>query len=242
MTEYLDDVISPTSLVSTRVVLWDLDGTLTDSGPAITSAIQQALVRCGLPPVSTSAARKCVGPPLLHGLPAYCGVSEERLAEVVAVYREIYQDIMCEAPLYPGVRETLEACADAGLCQAIATAKPEGSAREILAHHDLMAAFDVVTGADESEGRLTKDAVIATCLDRLDEAGIREPREERFRICMIGDRFYDMEGAATYGLQAIFAAWGYGSAAEAGDFPPAGDLEEVAQLLGLTVRRDLTRA
>ncbi|WP_250506756.1 HAD family hydrolase [Bowdeniella massiliensis] len=197
-----------------RVFLWDLDGTLIDSGATIIGSIRQALAACGLPDVPEEQARGCVGPPLIEGLPRFCGVPLDAVHDVIAEYRRIYGATMTSAPIYPEVIETIEAASRHGVIHAIATAKPEVAAREILAAKNLTDHFAVITGADPTRDINHKEQVVELCLNRLTEAGI-----ETSAAVMIGDRRYDMEGARVNGIDAVFVAWGYGSPSEADGFP-----------------------
>lgn len=184
-----------------KSVLFDLDGTLTDSGEGIINCVIPALKHFGLPVPSREALRVFVGPPLQdsfiqHGVPA------NKAEEAVAVYRSRYVPIgMFENTPYPGIRELLEALTASGHKLYIATSKPEGMSREILDHFDLSKYFTMICGASMDFSRNTKEAVIAYLLEQSGESE---------NMVMVGDTKFDILGAKHHGIPAIGVSWGYG--------------------------------
>ena len=184
-----------------KSVLFDLDGTLTDSGESIINCVIPALKHFGLPVPSREALRVFVGPPLQdsfiqHGVPA------DKAEEAVAVYRSRYIPIgMFENTPYPGIRELLEALTASGHKLYIATSKPEGMSREILDHFDLSKYFTMICGASMDFSRNTKEAVIAYLLEQSGESE---------NMVMVGDTKFDILGAKHHGIPAIGVSWGYG--------------------------------
>ncbi len=184
-----------------KSVLFDLDGTLTDSGEGIINCVIPALEHFGLPVPSREALRVFVGPPLQdsfiqHGVPA------DKAEEAVAVYRSRYIPIgMFENTPYPGIRELLEALTAGGHKLYIATSKPEGMSREILDHFDLSKYFTMICGASMDFSRNTKEAVIAYLLKQSGESE---------NMVMVGDTKFDILGAKHHGIPAIGVSWGYG--------------------------------
>ncbi len=208
------------------VLLWDLDGTIVDSGPTIIGAIRETLRQWGLPDVPYERARACVGPPLIDSLPSVCGVPVSELDDFIAAYRSTYTQTMTTAPTYPGVPEVIAAAHDAGAIHALATAKPEPAAAQIIEAHGLTPYFTVVTGADPAAGVHHKDQVIERCLQRLHALDI-----DTSHALMIGDRSYDMHGARIHGLHGALVLWGYGSADEAAGFPVVATPGELSELI-----------
>jgi phosphoglycolate phosphatase len=188
-------------------VLVDLDGTITDSFPAIVGSLKPALRDLGVPVPSDDALRSVVGPPFELGLPLV-GVPGDKLWAVIDRYREYYEAgglFQCE--LYDGVVAMLDDLRTAGLVLAVATAKPEPSAVRILDHFGLADRFRVLAGATFEPGRRTKDEVITHALHEL---GIHAGPH----VVMVGDRDHDVHGAAVHGIDCIGALWGYGGADE----------------------------
>lgn len=191
-------------------VLLDLDGTLIDSAPGITSSLAWTFEQLGEPVPSPSALLEYVGPPLLQSFETIGGMSETEARQALATYRERYLDHgVTNVTAYEGIETTLAAIRSSGLPSSLATSKPESLARLALTHLGLMDYIDVMTGASEDEVRSEKKDVIALALTRLEAFGA-----DLSNPIMVGDRFYDVEGAAANGLPTIFVTWGYGSPAE----------------------------
>ena len=186
-------------------VLFDLDGTLTDSGEGIINCAQLALRNFGINADDRQSLRRFVGPPLRESFPKF-GVPEDRVEEAVAVFRSRYLTVgKFENAPYPGIRALLEKLRRAGARLYVATSKPESTAVEILQKFDLAGYFEAICGAEMDGVRDTKESVIAYLLERLPQRG---------RIVMVGDTVYDVAGAAVHHIPTIGVAWGYGDAGE----------------------------
>lgn len=184
-----------------KAILFDLDGTLTDSGEGIINCAIYALEHFGLPVPSREALRVFVGPPLQQSFRRF-GVPEDRITEAIRVYRSRYIPIgKFENAPYPGIRELLEALTAQGHKLYVATSKPETMSVEILEHFDLARYFDRICGATMDDTRNSKDAVIAYLLSQIG-------REEH--MVMVGDTQFDVLGAKQHGIPTIGVAWGYG--------------------------------
>lgn len=185
-----------------KTVLFDLDGTLTDSGEGIINCAQMTLERFGLPVPSREEMRVFVGPPLAdsfirHGVPA------DRATEAVEIFRSRYVPIgKYENRPYPGIRELLEALKAQGHRLYVATSKPEVTAIEVLEYFDLAKYFDGICGASLDQSRTSKSDVIAFLLENEGTAG---------NAVMVGDTAFDVTGAAAHGIPTIGVAWGYGT-------------------------------
>lgn len=199
---------APGALADVPVVLLDLDGTTVDSGPGIFAALGHAFAACGeqLPP--PDVLRTFIGPPLGDSFRGVLGMSAERAERLRLAYTEHYLSRgLLDAPPYPGIPGLLAALADAGRTVAVATNKPETTARRLLEHQGLADRFALIGGTDRATGRNDKSAVIGSVLERLDlPAGTG--------TVMIGDRIHDAEGAAEHGVPALLAGWGYGGRVE----------------------------
>lgn len=188
-----------------KEILFDLDGTLTDSGEGIINCAVLALEHFGLPVPSREEMRVFVGPPL-HETFVRFGVPSEKAEEAVAVYRSRYIPIgKYENTPYPGIRELLEALKTQGHLLYVATSKPEQMSVDILEHFDLAKYFTRICGASMDTSRSSKDAVIAYLLAQSGTAG---------KKIMVGDTKYDILGAAAHGIPAIGVSWGYGNVSE----------------------------
>ncbi len=186
-------------------VLFDLDGTLTDSGEGIFNCAELALRHFNLNVPDRTAMRVFVGPPLRDTFVRF-GVPEDRVEEAIAVYRSRYTTVgKFENFPYPDIPWLLDALHAQGVRLYVATSKPESLSVEILEHYDLAKYFSCICGATHDGSRETKADVIAYLLATTGESG---------KIAMVGDTKFDVIGASTFGIPAIGVSWGYGDVAE----------------------------
>ncbi len=192
-------------------VLFDLDGTILDSAPGIMSSLTDTFVHVGLPVPPADELIHYIGPPLLESLQLRAGLSLEKARETLAIYRRDYRkDGAFDAAVFPGVEGLLSSLREAGVPVAVATSKPEAQAIRILEHFDLMQYFATVAGATEDETRSSKADIVGRAVSELQSAGA-----DTTLAVMIGDRIYDVEGAAAHEIPSIIVEWGYGSPEEA---------------------------
>lgn len=191
------------------VILFDLDGTLTDSGPGIIKCVQYALNYMGKPDQDPEQLRCFVGPPLHQQFMDYAGFTCEEADVAVEQYRERYSTIgIYENELYDGIEELLIRLRACGKILAVASSKPQVFVEEILRHFGIRKYFEVVVGSELDGRRTAKEEVIEEALKQL-KCGVH-----REQAVMVGDRKYDVEGAGRCGLLCIGAAYGYGGRAE----------------------------
>ena len=180
-------------------ILFDLDGTLTDSGEGIINCAIAALEHFGLPVPERTALRTFVGPPLRDSFPKF-GVPADKVDEAIDVYRKRYVAVgKFENFPYPGIREMLEELKAKEHRLYVATSKPEHMAIVILEHFELAQYFELICGATPDDSRSKKEDVIAYLLDLIGHGGI-----------MVGDTIFDVEGAKANNLLPIAVTWGYG--------------------------------
>lgn len=198
----MDDVVA-----TANVLLFDLDGTLSDSAPGILAALRQAFVDVGAPPLDDATGRRLLGPPFHQSLPPLLG--DARLVEeVIARYRAHYgAGLMFQTTAYDGIADVLTAAHRSGTRLAVATSKPEPYAVPIVERLGLLDVFETVCGDDLHAGRGTKAQVIGEALRRL---SVTDPTG----VVMVGDRSHDVAGAHAHGIPCIGAAWGYAAAGE----------------------------
>lgn len=206
-----------------RCLLFDLDGTLTDSGEGVIRSAQYALGAMGIL-AEEAELRRFVGPPLKASFRDFYGFSGEQVDQAVAKYRERYNAIgIFENSAYEGIRELLGELKQAGYLLGVATSKPEVMAYRVLEKYELLAHFDVVTGSELDGTRSEKSEVIEEALRRMEraqkegETGVGDGM--RGHTLMIGDRKYDAAGAQEAGLACIGVYYGY---AEQGELEAAG--------------------
>lgn len=208
-----------------KILIFDLDGTLTDSGEGIINCAILALEHFGLPVPSREELRVFVGPPL-HETFMKFGVPADKTDEAIKVYRSRYTTVgKFENFPYPGIPEMLQKLKESGHRLFVATSKPEGMAQEIMAKFGLSPYFEIICGATLDKSRSEKADVIAYLLRQLSS------KEEAI---MVGDTAYDVIGAAAHGIPCIGVAWGYGSIADmerAGAQEIAYTVEELLHML-----------
>ncbi len=203
---------TPTATSTWSAILFDLDGTITDSAPGITASLARTFEALGRPVPPAAELLAYVGPPLLDSFRSRAGMSEDEAWEAMRVYRADYNGSALDTAVFPGVGGLLERIRAAGVPLALATSKPEAVATRILEAFGLAENFDVICGATEDESRSAKADIVAEALRRLREQG-----HDLSRTVMVGDRSYDTVGAAANGVPTILVEWGYGSPAEAAD-------------------------
>lgn len=207
-----------------KAILFDLDGTLTDSGEGIINCAILALEHFGLPIPSREAMRVFVGPPLQETFISH-GVPADRAEEAVAVYRSRYVPIgKYENVPYPGIRELLEALQSKGYPLYVATSKPEEMSIDILNHFDLAKYFTRICGASLDFSRNTKESVIAHLLETSGESG---------NMVMVGDTKFDVLGAKHHGIPCIGVSWGYGEVEDMVGAGAAAIVDTPEELLAL---------
>ncbi|HEY0249858.1 MAG TPA: HAD hydrolase-like protein [Gryllotalpicola sp.] len=192
-------------------VLFDLDGTLTDSAPGITRSLQQMFEAIGRPVHSEEELMAYVGPPLATTLRSREDFTQEQAEHALELYRGFAEasDLIDNA-VFPGIVGLLESLQDDGIPIGLATSKPTTRAQRILDHFDLTRFFTFIGGASDDETRSAKADVVAYTLAELAKLGV-----DISRPVMVGDRFYDVEGANANDVPTIMVEWGYGSPAEA---------------------------
>lgn len=203
-------------------LLFDLDGTLTDSSEGITKSVQYGLQSVGIEVTDLNELLKFIGPPLDYSFREFYNLSEEQIKTAVAKYRERYNSIgKFENALYPGMAALLKDMKKRGKHLAVASSKPEVFVRQILKHFNIEQYFEVVVGSGLDGSLGTKGEVVKEALRQLfvKEEGGRLVLDNTVceKTAMIGDRRFDVEGGKENGLVTIGVEYG---------FPEAGELKE----------------
>lgn len=237
-------------------ILFDLDGTLTESGPGITRSVQYALHQMGIEEPDLQKLEPFVGPPLNLSFRERYGMSEEETGRAIHYFRESYDTKgIYENNVYPGVRELLQQLHEQGSRLAIASSKPEPMVHRVLEHFEIAGYFDVIVGShveeelDNKMGADNKLLMVKKALQGLGlsvepdsgAAGEPEPamtealrQARRKSYAMVGDRSFDMNGAKANHVTAVGVSYGYGSRREleeAGADFIADTVEELGRIL-----------
>jgi phosphoglycolate phosphatase len=200
-------------------ILFDLDGTISDSAPGIFTCMQIAFDEHGVEWIGDDQARSLLGPPLRESFGRF--VAPERVPALLATFRHHYIDRagMFNATLYDGIDELIRELHRREIRLAVATSKSEPPAMRVLEHLGVDAWFTTIAGDTPEGARSTKALVIKEALWRLGS-----PAAET--VLMIGDRSHDVEGAAAHGVRCVGVQWGY---AEPDELEHAGVWKTVAQ-------------
>ena len=189
-----------------QYLLFDLDGTLTDSKPGILNCVRYALNHMHYTNYNDQFLNQFIGPPLMVSFQQFCGFDEETAAIATAKYRERFSTIgLFENAVYDGALDMLKTLKQAGKTIALSTSKPELYTFQIIERFGIAQYVDEPVGATMDQTREKKVDVIKETLHRL---AIDTP-EKRAQTIMIGDRFHDILGAKECGLDSIGCRWGY---------------------------------
>lgn len=214
-----------TTTATAELVIFDLDGTLTDSAAGIVASFRHALGHIGVPVPDGDLAQRLVGPPMHHTLAAMgLGAQAE---QAMAAYRADYTARgWAMNRVFDGIEPLLADLQAAGVRLAVATSKVEPTARRILAHFGIDRYFEVIAGASVDGARAAKSDVLAHALEQLSPLPAR--------VLMIGDRAHDVDGAAAHGIDTVLVGWGYGRDDDVDDATTrVGDVHELREVLGV---------
>ena len=212
------------------IILFDLDGTLTDPAPGITNSILHALSKMGRELPERESLYRFIGPPLVPAFQEFLGMTEDEAQRALLFYREYFSVTgLFENRVYDGIAEALKTLRSAGCTLVLATSKPEVFAARILEHFGLAEDFTLICGASMDESRNTKDAVIGYALETLGHPAID-------RVIMVGDRHHDVHGAAKFGIPTVGVLWGYGSQDELTDAGAVQTVSDVAQMTAVLMQ------
>lgn len=234
-------------------ILFDLDGTLTDSKPGITRCVQHALYKMGIEEPDLDKLVPFIGPPLLDSFHEFYGFDEQQGKQAIGYYRERFNAVgIFENEVYPGVENLLADLKASGKKLAVASSKPEVYVERILEHFGLRAYFDVVVGSGLDGSRMRKEEVVEEALRcLLPEQLFREMMDRKSRsadsrmaekcdgkyhdaVVMVGDRRFDVEGAREYQIASVGVDYGYalpGELAKAGADVIVETVEELGKAL-----------
>lgn len=209
------------------MALFDLDGTLSESGEGILLCVRKIFEEMERPLPDERTLGTFIGPPMYDSL-RMCGFSHEDAEKGVEIYkRNFLESGIYMNRLYPGMMEVLVSLKKNGVRLGVATTKYYPFAQRIIGMLGTAELFDFVGGATAGTERRTKIGVIEYTLENLGCA-------DRSRTVMIGDTKYDAEGAALAGLDFIGCLYGYGTRGEMADFcPDAEYVSEAAQIEGI---------
>lgn len=210
-------------------ILFDLDGTITESELGITKSVQIGLQRVGIIETNLTSLKTFIGPPLHVSFQKYYGISGEDYKKALDGFHEYYRTKgIFECEIYLGIEILLKKLRAKGKHLFVATSKPETEAKRVLEYFGLTKYFDFIGGSDGDLGttRSTKALVIQYVLEK---NGLKKSD-----CIMIGDRSHDIIGAKEVGLSSVGVLYGYGDRVElyeAGADYICEDVQELEHLL-----------
>ncbi|HZK44000.1 MAG TPA: HAD family hydrolase [Syntrophomonadaceae bacterium] len=213
-----------------NVVLFDLDGTLTNPKEGITKSVQYALNKMGIVEENRDELTKFIGPPLVESFQRYYDMPEPKAWEAIKAYREYFVDKgMLDNQVYLEIPELLQVLTSKGCKLAVATTKPTIYAEQTLEHFGLASYFSIIIGSNLDGSRVDKKEIIQVIIESL---GVNKLDD----MVMIGDRKHDIIGAKQHNIDSIGVLYGFGSKdelEEAGATYIVPSVEELASLLGV---------
>ena len=208
------------------LILFDLDGTLTDSGEGITKSVQYALSKFGIEEPELEKLRKFIGPPLIDSFENYYGFSREDAIKARNIYKERYLPIgWMENRPYDGIEEVLDELQKAGIMLGVATSKPEDVAEKVLEYFELKKYFPVICAAPNNGLNGEKPERIRAAIEEARALGC-----EAKNVIMVGDTRFDVLGAHECGIPCVGVTWGF---AVEGEFEACGTEYIVDTMEGL---------
>jgi phosphoglycolate phosphatase len=204
-------------------ILFDMDGTLLDSAPGVIDSASRALKAVNAPVPPHEELVKFVGPPMYESFRHSAGLDAATAQQALRHYRAAYAETGAEqSSLFDGIDGLLNRLGSVQYPMGVATSKVEDQAVRLARAHGIDHHFADICGASDAAGRAFKEDVIAESLARLKARGV-----DVSSPVMVGDRSYDVSGAATHGIPTIFVSWGYGDPAEARDATAVAQTPEV---------------
>lgn len=181
-------------------IIFDLDGTISDSSEGVFANFREVFSRYGVPDMPDEELKKYIGPPTEESLARH--IPNEKLDEAVETYRKIYKEKnINKNKMYPNMDKLLVYLKSKGHKLYVATTKEIKAAKEILTNFGIMKYYDAVYGADPTNNVFTKTDV----LNRLFE----QTNAQKDDSIMIGDTLYDVEGAENVGIKVAVVLYGF---------------------------------
>jgi phosphoglycolate phosphatase len=203
-----DPTPHPNAPDGARVVLLDLDGTLSDSRPGIAACFRFTLTQLGHDPTQSGDVTWAVGPPIAVSLTRLLEpYGDTRVDAALTIYRERYSAVgLYDCSVYPGVVDMLTSFRNAGITMCIATSKRRDFADRVIDYLELRPYVRRVYGAEPGGGLDRKQDLLAHIL--------ATEQFDASECVMLGDRLHDIEAATHNNIRSIGALWGYGGREE----------------------------
>jgi phosphoglycolate phosphatase len=210
-----------------KIILFDLDGTLSDPKEGITKSVQYALQSMDIVEPDIDKLECFIGPPLQVSFAEYYDFNEGNTQKAINFYRERFKEKgMFENKLYSNIPLLLKSLIEQGFTLVVATSKPTVFAEQILKHFNIDQYFELIVGSNLDGTRASKTEIIQYILDKYNDHKLGD-------FIMIGDRKHDIIGANNTGIDSIGVTYGYGSFEELSHSNPTYIVKSVDQLKDL---------
>jgi phosphoglycolate phosphatase len=204
-----------------KVILFDLDGTLSDPKVGITKSVQYALHKMDIVESDLDKLKCFIGPPLQVSFAEYYNFDEVQIPKAIGLYRERFKEKgMYENELYSNIPFLLQLLKEQGVTLVVATSKPTVFAEKILEHFNIDQYFELIVGSNLDGTRASKTEIIQYILGKYNEHKLGD-------FIMIGDRKHDIIGANNTGIDSIGVTYGYGSFEELSNANPTRKTQTV---------------
>ncbi|MHA1111056.1 MAG: HAD hydrolase-like protein [Promethearchaeota archaeon] len=206
------------------VIIFDLDGTLTDPAEGIVNSVRYALKKFHINEMDSKKLLKFIGPPLNKSFEKYYNFSSEKAKQSVDYYREYYADKgIWENQLYPGIKDILLYLSSKNYSLFVGTSKPTVYARQILQYYEIDHFFTDIIGSNLDLTRVSKSEIIEHILNKHELIQVEQ-------ILMVGDTHYDIRGAKNCGINSLHVGYGYGNPLEVEKYAPTFSIKEMTEL------------
>ncbi|MBD3109192.1 HAD family hydrolase [Bacillus sp. AGMB 02131] len=213
-----------------KIILFDLDGTLSDPKEGITKSVQYALRKFGVDEPDLDKLECFIGPPLKVSFSDYYHFDEEKAEKAIGFYRERFTEKgMFENVLYEEIPLLLTSLKEQGYILVVATSKPTVYAEEILKHFQIDRFFEKIVGSNLDGTRSAKAEIIQYIINHYSGQRLSD-------FIMIGDRKHDIIGANQCGIDSVGVTYGYGSLNELQSFQPTYIAKSVKQLQSILIK------
>lgn len=190
-------------------VIFDFDGTVVDTGEGILKSLQYSFEKMGREIPDLSDLKKFIGPPIHYSYVTFYDVPEEQVGEYIKKYRERYRAKgIYECEIYSGMKETIQKLRESGVKIGIASSKPQFLIYDVMDHLGITNLFDAVTGtSSDDSNHSSKTDIILNSMEKMGA-------DDKSKVLMVGDRCFDLDGAAGAGVDSCGVLFGYGNQQE----------------------------
>ncbi|MCM3454821.1 HAD family hydrolase [Heyndrickxia oleronia] len=218
-----------------KVILFDLDGTLSDPKMGITKSVQYALEKMNIVEPNIDKLECFIGPPLQVSFAEYYNFDEKNTQKAIDLYRERFKEKgMYENELYKDIPQLLKSLKEQQYTLVVATSKPTVFSEQILKYFNIEQYFDLIVGSNLDGTRTSKTEIIQYILDKYNEHKLDD-------FIMIGDRKHDIIGANNTGIDSIGVTYGYGSYEELSNSNPSYIVNSVMELKNILIANIATK-